>query len=226
MQITEKWKKIFKIIQWVLIALLVLFCVYTLFIKKDDRFVRDMDVEKEQSYIKIYESQEIKNLKKQNQELYDSIKKLKNVESGIEIRYKYKYQTDTIWATEFIKEEIAVTDTVDNIQSPSIYHYTADNDTVKYDMEIMANDLIWAKGNFVINDKFQIINREKDGQNELIINHSENVDIEGVDAWHRVEDKEKWYKNFHFGVQLGGGYGLINKKFDVFVGAGLIYVIK
>lgn len=217
-------KKIIKI-QWVIIFV-VLICGLIWLTKKSDNLVKDMDVEKENTHIKIYESQEISKLKKQNKELYDSIKKLSNVESGIEIRYKYKYQTDTIWATEFIKEETIITDTVNNASSPSLYHYTADNDTVKYEMDIMASDLTWAKGNFTINDKFQIINREKDGQNELIVNHSDNVEIEGVDAWHRIEDKQKWYKNFHFGAQVGAGYGLINNKFDVFVGVGLIYVIK
>lgn len=224
MQLTDKQKKIIYIVQWVLIALLALILIFTWIFKKSDNLVTDLESKTEQTYIKVYESDEIKSLKKQNKELYDSIKKLSNVESGIEIRYKYKYQTDTIWVTDFIKEETAQKDS--SINQPIIYQYTADNDTVRYDMEIKARDLLWARGNFTINDKFQIINREKDGQNELIVNHGKNTEIEGVDAWHRVEDKQKWYKNFHFGVQLGAGYGVINRKFDVFVGAGLIYVIK
>ena len=40
--------------------------------------------------------------------------------------------------------------------------------------------------------------------------------------WHR-ENKEKWYKKFVVGPQVGVGYGVLNKKIDVYVGAGVSY---
>lgn len=215
MKLTDGQKKLIDIIQWVCIIVLLVICISNSFFKSSDNFISDVDYQKEQTYVKIYESQKLETLKKRNKELYDSIKLLSNVESAVEIRYVYKYETDTIKVTEFVKNDV-----------DSIYHYNGTNDTINYNIDVKASELKWVKSDFTINDKFVIINREKDGQNQLLVDHGDNVSITGVDAWHRVEDKQKWYKNFHIGFQLGVGYGLIYHKPDVFVGVGVSYNIK
>ena len=214
-KLSDKTQKVIDIIQWICIIFLLFICITGSIFKKTDKFINNVEYQKEQSYVKIYESQNIENLKKENQQLYDSIKKLKDVESAVEIRYVYKYNTDTIKVQEFIHNDV-----------DSVYHYMADNDTVAYEMDIKATDLRWVKGNFTINDKFTIINRENDNLNQTMIEHSPNVSIENVDTWHRVENKKKWYNNFHFGVQAGFGYGIFNKTADLYVGFGVTYVIK
>lgn len=214
-KLSVKTQKIIDIIQWICIIFLFVICITGSIFKKSDKFINSAEYQKEQSYVKIYESQNIERLKKENQELYDSIKKLKDAESAVEIKYVYKYNTDTIKVQEFIHNDV-----------DSIYHYTADNDTVACEMDIKASDLRWVRTNFTVNDKFTIINREKDDLNQTIINHSPNVSIENVDVWHRVENKKKWYNNFHLGVQVGVGYGIVTNKPDVFVGFGVTYVIK
>ena len=187
----------------------------SIFKKSDNDFVKDTEYQKEQTYVKIYESQTIENLRKENRELYDSIRRLNDVESAIEIRYKYKYVTDTITKTEFVYNT-----------NDSIYHYHNDNDTITCDIDVKANNLEWIQNRFTINDRFMIINREKDGMNQTFINHGENTTVEAVDTWHRIEDKQKWYKNFHLGIQAGFGYGVFNKKPDVFIGVGVTYQFK
>lgn len=218
MKLTDGQKKIIDIIQWVCIIVLLVICVkHSLSKSSSKSFISDVDYQKEQTYVKIYESQKLESLKKRNKELYDSIKALSNVESAVEIRYVYKYETDTIKVTEFVYNDV-----------DSIYHYASDNDTIKYEIDVKAQELKWLRSNFSINDKFRIINRELDGQNQMFVEHGENVTIENVDAWHRIEDnqKQKWYNNFHVGFQLGVGYGLIFHKPDVFVGFGVSYDIK
>ena len=187
----------------------------SIFKKSDNDFIKDTEYQKEQAYVKIYESQTIESLKKENRELYDSIRRLNDVESAIEIRYKYKYVTDTITKTEFVYNT-----------NDSVYHYHNDNDTITCDIDVKANNLEWIQNRFTINDRFMIINREKDGMNQTFINHGENTTVDAVDTWHRIEDKQKWYKNFHLGIQAGFGYGVFNRKPDIFIGVGVSYDLK
>lgn len=212
----ERTKKIIDVIQWILIIVLGIMCLSHIFVYKEYReFINNEEYQKDQTYIKIYESQELVSLKKENKELYDSLRVLKNAESGVQIKYVYKIKTDTVKVTEFIHEE-----------KDSIYHYTHDNDTLRYEMDVKAERLEWVKGEFTINDKFTIINREENGLNQTFVHHSDNVNITDVDAWHRINDKKKWYNNFHVGLQLGAGYGIIHKTPDIYVGVGVTYTFK
>ena len=80
----------------------------------------------------------------------------------------------------------------------------------------------WVNADFKLHDQFMIINREKDGVNQTFINHSNNATIENTTMWHRKNDK-KWYQKFNVSPQVGVGYGMFNKKFDVYVGVGVGY---
>ena len=216
MKLSDRQKKIIDIIQWICIIFLLMVCITdSIFKKSDNDFVKDTEYQKEQTYVKIYESQTIENLRKENRELYDSIRRLNDVESAIEIRYKYMYVTDTITKIEFVYNA-----------NDSIYHYHNDNDTIACDIDVKASNLEWIQNRFIINDRFIIINREKDGMNQTFINHGENTTVEAVDTWHRIEDKQKWYKNFHLGIQAGFGYGVFNRKPDIFIGVGVSYDLK
>lgn len=216
MKLSDRQKKIIDIIQWICIIFLLMVCITgSLFKKSNNDFIKDTEYQKEQAYVKIYESQTIESLKKENRELYDSIKRLNDVESAIEIRYKYKYVTDTITKTEFVYNT-----------NDSVYHYHNDNDTITCDIDVKANNLEWIQNRFTINDRFMIINREKDGMNQTFINHGENTTVDAVDTWHRIEDKQKWHKNFHLGIQAGFGYGVFNRKPDIFIGVGVSYDLK
>ena len=216
MKLSDRQKKIIDIIQWICIIFLLMVCITgSIFKKSDNDFIKDTEYQKEQAYVKIYESQTIESLKKENRELYDSIKRLNDVESAIDIRYKYKYVTDTITKTEFVYNT-----------NDSVYHYHNDNDTITCDIDVKANNLEWIQNRFTINDRFMIINREKDGMNQTFINHGENTTVDAVDTWHRIEDKQKWHKNFHLGIQAGFGYGVFNRKPDIFIGVGVSYDLK
>lgn len=210
---SKKAVAIIECIQWILILSLIGIIIYS-HTSRDKYIQEQLEYQKEQMYVKIYDSQEIETLKKINRELYDSIKKMSNVETAIEVRYIYTHSTDTIKSIEFIHGD------------DSIYRYIADNDTIKQMIDVKAKDLDWVKAEFEFHDKFLIVNREEKDKNELIIEHGPNTTIEGVDAWHRIENKKKWYQNFHVGVQVGAGYGMINKQPDIYAGVGVSYTIK
>ena len=83
MKLSDRQKKIIDIIQWICIIFLLMVCITgSIFKKSDNDFVKDTEYQKEQTYVKIYESQTIERLKKENRELYDSIKRLNAVESA------------------------------------------------------------------------------------------------------------------------------------------------
>ena len=96
----------------------------------------EREIAKEETYIKIYESQTIEQLKKKNKKLYDSLMVVsdKKPESAIVIKWKYKYITDTIYAESFTQDE------------DSVYHYVSDNDTVRTEIDVAARELAWLLG--------------------------------------------------------------------------------
>ncbi len=228
-----KWftQKTIDIIQWVfiigLIAMLVIQGVNYQQTKKD--LVTSAEYNKENTYVRIYESQRLDKLKRENRELYDSIKKLNDVESGMVIKFREHYVTDTIMVDKFVVQRDTIRVVADNNKVyesvVSIYHYTQNNDTVNLDIDIKAKELQWCKADFTISDQFMIINREKDGVNQTLINHSDNATIESTTMWHR-KDTKKWYQRFTISPQIGVGYGMINRKVDTYVGVGVGYQFK
>ena len=228
-----KWftQKTIDIIQWGfiigLIAMLVIQGVNYQQTKKD--LVTGAEYNKENTYVRIYESQRLDKLKRENRELYDSIKKLNDVESGMVIKFREHYVTDTIMVDKFVVQRDTIRVVADNNKVyesvVSIYHYTQNNDTVNLDIDIKAKELQWCKADFTISDQFMIINREKDGVNQTLINHSDNATIESTTMWHR-KDTKKWYQRFTISPQIGVGYGMINRKVDTYVGVGVGYQFK
>lgn len=228
-----KWftQKTIDIIQWGfiigLIAMLVIQGVNYQQTKKD--LVTSAEYNKENTYVRIYESQRLDKLKRENRELYDSIKKLNDVESGMVIKFREHYVTDTIMVDKFVIQRDTIRVVADNNKVyesvVSIYHYTQNNDTVNLDIDIKAKELQWCKADFTISDQFMIINREKDGVNQTLINHSDNATIESTTMWHR-KDTKKWYQRFTISPQIGVGYGMINRKVDTYVGVGVGYQFK
>ncbi len=228
-----KWftQKTIDIIQWGfiigLIAMLVIQGVNYQQTKKD--LVTSAEYNKENRYVRIYESQRLDKLKRENRELYDSIKKLNDVESGMVIKFREHYVTDTIMVDKFVVQRDTIRVVADNNKVyesiVSIYHYTQNNDTVNLDIDIKAKELQWCKADFTISDQFMIINREKDGVNQTLINHSDNATIESTTMWHR-KDTKKWYQRFTISPQIGVGYGMINRKVDTYVGVGVGYQFK
>ena len=206
---TAKVKKIIDIIELIIIIALVIICVFIYNNKKGNVEQQDTVFEDETVYTKIYESQKIETLKKKNEELYAEIERMKDVESALKIKYKYKYFTDTI----YVPSEYNTAD--------SLYYYKDDNDTISYELYINATNLKWHKTNFEINDNFTIINKKTDDNtNTLLLKHSDNVSIVNVDAWNK---KTTFKDHIFYGPSIGLGYGIFNNKIDVYVGFSVGY---
>lgn len=207
MNLSSRQKTVIDVVQWILIAVLIACCIVVFIGKKNA--IRERDIAKENAYTKIYQTQTIEELKKKNRELYDSITAIsdKKPESAILVKYKYITRTDTVRHTEFVRGK------------DSVYHYVKDNDTIKTEIDIKAKELEWCKTNTEINDKFTVITRTGDnGTVETTIGHSSNVEIQQVDAWKR---KPTFKERVTIGPTIGVGYGVFNKKFDMYIGVSV-----
>lgn len=221
-------QKTIDVIQWVfIVALALMLIVQSIHYQQTKRdLVTSEEYNKENTYVRIYESQKLNKLKQENKELYDSIAKLQDVESGMIIKFVEHYNTDTITVDKFIVQRDTVIYYTENndtfIKVDSVYQYTQNNDTINLNIDIKAKELKWVNVDLRLRDQFMIINREKDGVNQTLINHSGNVTIENTTMWHRKNNK-KWYQKFTISPQVGVGYGIFNKKFDVYGGVGIGY---
>lgn len=201
----EKKHKIIDTIQWVLIVLLSLYCVYLG--RENKKMSTFHEIKRENTYLKIYDSQSIEALKKENKALYDTIKQLKNVESAIQIEYVYKYKSDTVF----------VYDDKMSLRPDSVYHYENNSDSINYVLDIKANNLKWHKLNLSVNDRFTLITKENNDKIETSID-TDYGKIENTTMWHK---KKSWKDRIVVGPSIGAGYGMINKNFDFFVGGSV-----
>ena len=212
MALTEKHWKLIDVIQWLLILLMAVVGI-VLFLGRND-VKRERELAKDETYVRIYESQTIEALKKKNRELYDSLNVVSayKPESAIQFKYKYRYRTDTIYKTEFVTEYVYL----DNGEiADSVYHYSKDNDTIKTDIDVKAQNLEWVNVNAEINDKFMIISRVNNGQVETTINHSTNGEISDVTMWHK---KRSFKDRLFLGPSINAGYDPVSKRFSPTIG--------
>lgn len=163
-------------------------------------------------YVNSYQSKTIGELKKQNRELYDSIKNKKDVKQAIIIKYRYVYKGDTIYIDRELPQP-----------KDSVYTFSKKNDTISYAAKIKSScPPEWVKVDFNINDKLTLINREKNGQNELTIS-TNGGQIDGTTVFNKDDKNDSFINRFSLGVNAGVGYGLINKKPDIYIGVGVSF---
>lgn len=173
------------------------------------------EYKQENNYLKVYSSQRISALTKENKELRDKVTNLENVETAVEIKYVYVMNWDTVFVDS------------SSMKKDGIYHFEENDDTVRYNLDIMGDNIKWYKLDFKINDKLTLIQQNDGDLNKLTVQpNSSHMDITDVNAWHREDKSQKWYNKFTVGPQLGFGYGIINNKPDIFVGIAVGYDIS
>ena len=146
-------------------------------------------------------------LKRENEELYDSIRKLSDVKEAIQVKYVLKRDIDTVYITNTY------------IPIDSIYHYAQNSDTINYNLDIKGKDVEWFKLDFSIQDSLMLVTRSANGQNETTISHTTNTSIKDVTVFvPKKKFSQKVKENVYFGVGVGAGYGFFNKKPDIYIG--------
>jgi len=218
--------KVFEVGKWVLIVVLGVLIVYLL---KTNRELNSSNesYRKDGTYMRTYDSQTISSLKKQNIELYDSIKGKQDVKQAIIVKYKYVYNGDTVYLDRkigAIKGGPLTDNSPAKLLKDSTYNFSGGKlDSLSYKLKI--NSPIkpnWYKLDFTINDKLTLINRENGGKNELSIG-TNGGKIEGASVFNKSDNRDSFINRFSLGIQAGAGYGILTKKPDLFVGFGISY---
>lgn len=161
----------------------------------------------EKQTVNISNDKTLGDLKKENKELYDSIRKLTDVKEAIQVKYVIERDIDTVY--------------IDNTYIPldSIYHYAQNSDTINYNLDIKGKDVEWFKLDFSIQDSLMLVTRSLNGQNETTISHTTNTSIKDVTVFvPKKKFSQKVKENTYFGVGVGAGYGVFNKKPDIYIG--------
>jgi len=205
--------KITDILQWVLIVGLIALLFYywnNVHTLKDNIY----KIDQENGATITYQASQISDLKQINDSLYQKYKDDKNVESIIQ--YKYIVKRDTV-----LKEP------TQKIENDSIvkFLYSNQNQYFNYDIGVYTKEKPDSIGfNFQLSDTFTIVNKKLyDDVYQTYISSKSQSPIEPLVVFKK---KNSFWSNFHFGPQVGVGYGFINKKPDIYLGIGAQYNIK
>ena len=162
------------------------------------------------TYMVTYYSKAIKDLKKENKDLYDRIKKQDNVSSAIQFMYFYKFKTDTMF--------------VDKNDTSLIKNYEVNTDTISYKLRIKSPQIEWYTLDFQLNDKLTIINRKDGNSNETTITNSNGNGNVGNVTVYTPKEKKSFLDKFAIGPQISIGVNPYNMKTpEIYIGFGITY---
>lgn len=212
-----------KIVIWAMIIVIMFLSCYVIRLnKKMHTNIQTIEtmVNKDDKVTQFYYEREFKALKKENKELYDSLKSQKDYITSLEkFAYRIEYRTDTIFTEADIPEVIQ--DLPDNT-----YVYESETDSLSYELQVNAKvEPNWYTLNVGVKDDFTIVNKRfADGSMTTTVESEHHGEITDITAWQKPT-KRKWYQRFSFGPSVTVGYDPINKNFGTMVGVSLTYDI-
>ena len=181
------------------------------------------------TYHKVYYEKKFKELKKENRELYDSLKQYKDkIDYIVQFYHEKEYNTGQVHTKPNIIDSV-VYDTVP-VTIPQIaktYEYLSEpNDTFQYKLNV--NSFIepnWYSIQAKVKNKFTIVNKEEGGANHITIKPENGGTITDPTVWKKKE-KRGFFNRFSFGPGVTAGYDPINKQWGVLVGASVTFNLK
>ena len=178
------------------------------------------------TYNKVYYETSIKELKKKNRQLYDSLEASKDrIDYLVQFTAKQEYNTGKV----IIKKQ-TVHDTVfvDSLQfaDSKTFEYTNvnPNDTMTYKLQINSKEEPnWYSLNIKTNTQYTIVNKEgENGQNHITIgDNTHSADISNVTVFKKK--KKTFWNRFGIGPSITAGYDLTHKEWGIMAGASVTY---
>lgn len=181
------------------------------------------------NYNKVYYSKTFSSLRKENKELYDSLKQYKDkIDYIVQFYHEKEYNTGQNSNKPIIKDS-TVYDTVPMI-IPSIaktYEYTSEpNDTFQYKLNVNSfTEPNWYSIQAKVKNKFTIVNKEEGDVNHIVINPENGGTITDPTVW-KKKDKKTFLDRFAVGPSVTGGYDVINKQWGIMAGVSVTYNLK
>jgi hypothetical protein len=181
------------------------------------------------TYHKLYYEKKFKELKKENRELYDSLKQYKDkIDYIVQFYHEKEYNTGQVTTKPNIIDSV-VYDTIP-VTIPQIaktYEYLNEpNDTFQYKLNVNSfTEPNWYSIQAKVKNKFTIVNKEEGGANHITIKPENGGTITNPTVWKKKE-KRNFLDRFSFGPGVTAGYDPINKKWGVMVGASATFDLK
>lgn len=179
------------------------------------------------NYNKIYYDKSFSSLKKENKELYDSLKEYKDqISYLVQFTHEKNYSSGKITTKPTVKDTTSFDTTTMVI--PKIartYEYASEpNDTFQYKLNVNSyTEPNWYSFNVKTKNKFTIVNKEDgNGGNHLTIGSSNGGTVSNVTAF-KKEKKTSFWKRFSVGPSATVGYDPINNNFGLVVGLGATF---
>ena len=181
------------------------------------------------AYNKLYYEAKFSSLKKQNKELYDSLKQYKDkIDYIVQFYHEKEYNTGQVHTKPNIIDSV-VYDTISYTVPPiaKTYEYTSEpNDTFQYKLNVNSfTEPNWYSIQAKVKNKFTIVNKEEGGMNHITIDPGNGGTITNPTVWKKKEKRSLWDR-FSFGPGVTAGYDPINKQFGVVVGASATFDLK
>ena len=173
------------------------------------------------NYNKIYYSKTFKELKKENKELYDSLKQYKDkIDFIVQFTHEKEYETGKIETKPNIVDSIKISETL----MAKTYEYNSEpNDTFQYKLNVNSyTKPNWYSLNVRTKNKFTIVNKEEGGVNHTTIGSNNGGTISDVTLFNKKE-KRKFLSRFSVGPSVTAGYDIINKQWGIMAGASVTF---
>ena len=178
----------------------------------------------------INKDKELKDLKSENRELYDSLEMYKEkLDYVIQFSYSKNYKTDTVWITktkkvytpvevEKYKEEIRNDSTI------MTYEYSNDpNDSINYNLKIGSQtEPKWYALDMHVSEKFTIVNKKEGETNITNIESDNKGEITDITVFNK-EQKTRVMNKIAIGPSISFGYDFANKRMAPTVGVSVTY---
>jgi hypothetical protein len=230
----EKIKKLFKDKCGLFIAALLICNLFVLFyVNRDNNKVKREIEEIEyldsmNRYHKVYYEGQIKDLKKQNKELYDSIKASKDkISYLVQFNATHSYSTGRVYIEKEVHDTIYQDVLVNEELEAKTFEYSNEkNDTMNYTLKVNSEkEPNWYELDFSVSNQYTIINKDYgDGLNHISIDGGQTTDISDVTVFKKKEKKSP-FRKFAIGPTVSYGYDVQHGRFGPTVGVGVTYNI-
>lgn len=202
-------------------------------LKKSEKLVEEVEyIDSTNTYNKIFYEKEISSLRKENKELFDSLKKYKkDIDFLVQFKYKKSYNTGVVQTKKKNSQSVTTTKEEQGINpeeklEAKTYEYLSEpNDTFEYRLRINSEkEPNWYSLSANVKDKFTIVNKSKDDSdiNHITIGSQGSGEISDVTVFKKKE-KKKLRDRISIGPGATAGYDPINKNWGLMVGIGVSY---
>lgn len=176
-------------------------------------------VDSNKTYNKIHMDAEFSKLKKENKELYDSLKKSRDIiDYLIQFDYEKSYSSGKV-------ETSSKNDNASVSISHDYVYESEPNDSFEYKLTINSEkEPNYYQLDTKIKQRFTIANEHDKGMNHTTIKEDGKGDISNVTVFHKKE-KKKFIDRFAVGPSITVGYDPLNKNMGCMVGVSLTFNI-